>query len=767
MKLLPSFHGWKSQIVSQLYPLVLLSIFDISYSVHSQLLAKLLVATFLLFIPGLVLLGSSRKTIKSNWEKVSISLALSIIFLMVIGLGVDLILPYTFNIANPLANRYMLPAINIFYLIAVFINRKHSWNLNLGKFPKISTQKWPLTTMQILATIFLTLSICGALILNNGGSNLVALIAQISLVIILLAIFIVRKKIGKAGYSYILFSSALGLLYSFSLRGGPYILGFDINEEYRTLLATASKNQWIIGALHHNPYNACLSLTVLPTVLHNLSNIDSVTILKVIYPFMFAFVPLIIFLIANKFLNHFYSFMASLLFMSQIEFANEFPALARQEVALLFVATLFLVLFIHEIKSNQKKILAFVLISGCTLSHYSTAYTLTAILLFFLVINYVMRKIGHRVIGKSVAPSINHAPISVTVVLFSVLLLILWNLQLTQTNKNFDSVLSSSILNINKMFDDGSHSSAAISSLGLGQQLPTQSEIDRYVNNINTTNSGKRLNLYGNANQFPVTLLPIESIGPKEQVQSIANYIYDLVELSDKIIKIVLVIGILLLIYKYRELQESSNKRTLSLLCLSSSVVLLLFAILPDLSNAYGYGRLLCEALIILGIPFVMGFKLLTAKLKKLQDPIMYSVIVTYFSITFGLFTQVFGGNPSVTLNNSGDKYNYYIHKGEVTGIDWTTTNARNQTVFADIYSQLRFESMSDINLSEVDYNVIPTAITQDSYVYMRKVNLNGRGTLYGFNYFSQGLVDYTYPLEFLNANKNVVYVNQDSAVSH
>jgi uncharacterized membrane protein len=757
-----------TSLKTQILALLAVAIFDVSVTFSSTLVARLIIMVFLFFVPGLALMGKLRGISINFWQKAGLALSLSLFYLMSIGLIIDVVLPIIFHINHPLALRYLLVAINVSFLSILVLTRRQPWQIRKPPSLMFSEKTWITATLGSALAFFLIGSVCGALILNDGGSNLVAICAQSSLLCLLLFIFVFHKNLRTESYPYIVLTIALGLLYSFSLRGGAHILGWDINQEYHTYLTTALNNHWIVGGMNHSPYNACLSLTILPTIIHNLTNISGELIFKIIYPFFFSFVPVLILLIAQKFLKPFYGFLAALLLMSKLEFANEFPALDRQEVAFLFITILVLVILSEQIQIRYKRILFFCLLVGSTFAHYSTTYTFLMIIalayllekLFEVFLHHPKDKIRLR--GKSV--------ISGGMVLFAFLTVFLWNIQVTQSGQNIGSTIFNSIstLNHNSFFGVTSHSEEASNALGLSTPEPSQYELNQYVRSVTTSSQLSSQKTYADAGTYPVTFLPSETTSPPQLPQLLIEFQSKIIAFSQIALRLALFVGLMSLLYRYRRVREDEPKRLLTTLSLAAVGITFFFAVIPGLSVAYGFGRLFDEALVVLAVPIIAGLVWLTQKFGKLQTLAVCVVSFVYFSSFFGLTAQVFGGSPSLMLNNSGSKYNFYIHDGEVASIRWLDAqDTQRQPIYADIYAYLKFESMSPIhmNLNLLNTNVLPTTITKNSYVYVSQTNLNGRWAVDDPSFFNQSSVGYTFPSEFLDSNKNKVFANQDSEI--
>ena len=106
----------------------------------------------------------------------------------------------------------------------------------------------------------------------------------------------------------------------------------------------------------------------------------------------------------------------------------------------------------------------------------------------------------------------------------------------------------------------------------------------------------------------------------------------------------------------------------------------------------------------------------------------------------------------------------YYLHKSEVVSIDWLSNrlagdtqvadNAVRAEVQTDRYSLKKINSMAELNAMN---DIYPGLIRRDSYVYLGYTNVvKSQASMV----FDGNLLTYTYPLDFLDQNKDLVYSN-------
>ena len=160
-----------------------------------------------------------------------------------------------------------------------------------------------------------------------------------------------------------------------SLRGW-YITGHDIQQEYKVFQLT--KDNAELGHLaFQDAYNACMSITILPTMFSQMLLITPPYVFKVVYQLMFALCPVIVFLLARASPPSSPSSRRSTSSAFPTYF-TDMPFLNRQEMAYLFVGIGFLVATQPRWSTRRARTWFAVITTGVLLSHYSTNYVFIA-----------------------------------------------------------------------------------------------------------------------------------------------------------------------------------------------------------------------------------------------------------------------------------------------------------------------------------------------------------------------------------------------------
>ena len=348
----------------------------------------------LTFIPGYLILRRIDIKFSDFFEMLLLSTGLSIFYLMILGLAINLTLPI-FNIV-PLTEFNILFTFIIFNFILIIIN--------IGKKGKATNESYELVNfikrnkgVSLITLIFLILNIMLNILAYFYSYKLIYV--SIIFNIVLLYFFIIYKyneKYKNLYYLIILIISSSLILQN--ILSSEYLIGADISIEYFVFKITKNNNYW--DPYYFDPtvwtgiitYNSMLSVTILPTIYSYFFNIRDDLIFKIIYPFIFSLVPLILIKIYNSYIKDYthYSFIAIMFFLSdETIFYGVIPlSLCKQIMAVFYMLLFFLMLNNNQIKIIYKQILLIIFGFSIVISHYSTSY----IFLFLVVLIYVTKK---------------------------------------------------------------------------------------------------------------------------------------------------------------------------------------------------------------------------------------------------------------------------------------------------------------------------------------------------------------------------------------
>jgi len=350
------------------------------------------------FIPGFVIVKLLKLKSFSELETILYSVGVSIAFLMLVGVLVNQ-LGLVAGITRPLTLLPLIVSLNVPITIgAVFVS------IGADRIEIFHNKSDKISPFGLLFMILPVLSIVGAMLVNAYSSNqtLLVMLALVSLLSLLGVIS--EKLLPPRLYPLALILVATSLLYHSSLIS-RYIVTFgsDVNVEHFLFRMTQNSGYWSSSApLLFDPLfgrtNAMLSVTVLPTICTTLLNTDSESIFKIIFPLIFALVPLGLYQLWQTYFSKKLAFVASFLFMAQSTFYTEMLGLNRQMIGELFFVLLLLTFLNRKMNISGKVILISFLSFALVTSHYALA---EIFLLFMVSVPFsliALRKVRSRML---------------------------------------------------------------------------------------------------------------------------------------------------------------------------------------------------------------------------------------------------------------------------------------------------------------------------------------------------------------------------------
>ncbi|MFX1535500.1 MAG: DUF2206 domain-containing protein [Promethearchaeota archaeon] len=378
----PSTHKSKSLIITILllqFTLYVTAIFDIP--IARQFVGFI----YFTFVPGFVIVKLLKLEKLDGVETFLFSVGLSIAFLMFLGLVVN-DLGFLLGFSQPLSLNPLLITLGVATLILGIVAYARSSDSK----PQ-SGEPSGFSPISLLFVFLPILSIVGAMWVNVYRDNLILLFTITAIAIAFIISAISKKLVPPKLYPFVIFMIALSLLYQSSLISNNIVsFGSDVHIEDFAFQTTANNARWslppaLAGSNTFSRVNAMLSVTILPTIYTSILNIDSALMFKLVYPFIFAFVPVALYQLWQMYIGKRYAFIAAFLFMAQATFYTEMFGLNRQIVAELFFVLLLLVVLTKKISPSNRITLFLILSFALVASHYAIA----EIFLFFIVFAFI------------------------------------------------------------------------------------------------------------------------------------------------------------------------------------------------------------------------------------------------------------------------------------------------------------------------------------------------------------------------------------------
>ena len=127
----------------------------------------------------------------------------------------------------------------------------------------------------------------------------------------------------------------------------------------------------------------------------------------------------------------------------------------------------------------------------------------------------------------------------------------------------------------------------------------------------------------------------------------------------------------------------------------------------------------------------------------------------------------IIGGSETFFhLNNFGPYYDkYYTHDSEIKSAKWLSNNFDEKyLIYVDKPTRPKLKTFFNIKDGHFIYDILPSIIDKDSYVYLSYTNTIKKiipQSLQG----GMTSLNYNFPTQFLNDNKNKIYNNGESEI--
>lgn len=343
---------------------------------------------YLTFVPGFVLMTVLSVDMIDTISTFFLAGGFSIAFLMVVGLLVNE-LGLLFGIMKPLSTIPLMAVLNSIILGLCFIIYLKGKNIEIPMIRRVKSNAFII----LVFCLPILLSIVGAYSVNvseRNNSLLLLMIISISLLVIMVFF---KRMIHPVLYPFLLMAISIALLLHSSLIT-THINGFDIQHEYRFMRITQESSHWISNTIDLSTpqMSSLLSISILPTIYWTLLNLDGIWILKIIYPIIFTFVPLVLYYLYRTWVSEKTAFFASFFVMANNVFFGEMLTLGRQMIAELFFVLLFFTLY-NKKMNNINKTICFIFFSfALVVSHYAISYVFMFIISLIWLSQHILRK---------------------------------------------------------------------------------------------------------------------------------------------------------------------------------------------------------------------------------------------------------------------------------------------------------------------------------------------------------------------------------------
>jgi uncharacterized membrane protein len=228
--------------------------------------------------------------------------------------------------------------------------------------------------------------------------------------------------------------------------------------------ATVQNSRWIPDI--SDDFQSLMSVTIVPAIYWNTLNLDGVWIIKILYPMIFALVPLVLYAFFRNWVSERWAFLASFFLIANNVFFTEMLTLGRQMMAELFFVLLLYVIFTKE-NNRSTNFSIFALFSfGLVASHYAVSF----IFLIVIVTGWLILSLLKR------SPTVKVANLRFTHIILYCAILLTWYVYVAASStfnrivEVFDSVYTHIAT---EFFNPAARGQVALSAVGLVNAPPT------------------------------------------------------------------------------------------------------------------------------------------------------------------------------------------------------------------------------------------------------------------------------------------------------
>jgi uncharacterized membrane protein len=354
------------------------------------ILRQLIGFIYLAFIPGIILLRILKLHKLGNIETLLYSVGLSIATLMFTGLFMNTVYPF-FGISEPISTTPLIITISAVVWVLCILSYVRDKEFSEPSFIDIGD-------MLSLPTLFLCsipfLAVFGTYLVNFHHTNILLMFMIVVIVSIVLLIAF-DKFISTSLYPLAVFIIAISLVFHRALIS-MYLKGWDIHLEYYLSSLVMGNSYW--DSTIPMTCNAMLSLVMLAPIFSNICDMSFTWVFKIIYPLLFALVPLGLYRVFQKQTNDKIAFLACFFFVLTGTFYGEMLQLARQQIAELFLVLLILSMIDKDMNKIKRSFLFVVFGISLVVSHYGLSYIylfclITAWLILVLMNNPAIQRL--------------------------------------------------------------------------------------------------------------------------------------------------------------------------------------------------------------------------------------------------------------------------------------------------------------------------------------------------------------------------------------
>ncbi|KPI07989.1 hypothetical protein OK074_3757 [Actinobacteria bacterium OK074] len=695
-------------------------------------------------------------------------------FLLAVGFSVmtDIVVALTVNTTLPLLGvdrpltRLILTLATALALVVL--------GLLAPEMPRAQRQSGPwraprgLKPVGAVGALALLLSVAGPIRLNNGlggGVSTVGMVVVAALVVLLL---LRRGQYPVPVLEFGLYCASAALLLLTSLRG-QYITGHDIQKEYLYFRLTLGGEFWDIHA-YPDPYNACLSITMLPVSIFQLTAIPDVIIFKAVLPLLFALTPVLVHRAVRNVAPRVVALISAVYFIVFPTYFTDMPYLGRQEIAFLLLGCAMVVLTDSKGQLLRRRVVFVVLLGGIVLSHYSTTYVVVGTLAVSFVLDKAWRLLSRRGRWRWHRKRREDRMLSFLtwwMVAIPAVLALVWSGPITHTGGQVERTLSAVASAMTGGPSEPGSSDTSYSILGGAKTTPDERMKELRKDLLKQTAAGradgdaylslKEINsLATPAVEEPnLPLTPVgralDSVGI-----SVVGLNGGLRQGAALIFQVLALAGFAVALWARRSAFRPVRDQVT--IAGGAWFMVALVTAIPQFSVDYSLLRAFQQGLFFFA-PFLATATLWALRwTRRYAVPLACVLLAGLLLDLGGVVPKVLGGYPAqVQLSNSGQYYDiYYPHEDERQAALWLEALLKREgggEVQSDEFTESRVQALLTFpTVAEVH----PAALRTDSYVFFGDTpTRTGEVTIF----YRGDLITYRYPMKALD-DRDLIYSN-------
>lgn len=608
-----------------------------------------------------------------------------------------------------------------------------------------------------------TLSVAGAVRLNNGLGGAVSVVAVVAIAALLAGLVARRRRYPTAVTTTGLFFAGAGLLLLTSSRSW-YVMGHDIQLEYQVFRLTLQADRWNVAAFR-DPYNSCLSITLLPAALVRLTGLSGVHVFKVVLPLLFALTPALVYRSVRNVGSPLLAVLSAGYFMMFPTFFTDMTFLARQEIAFLLLGCLMVVVTDRGRPPRDRRLVVAALLIGIVVAHYSTTYVVVVTLGAAVGVDRCWRPLSRWRGTRPVAPS--PALVTVWMVLLTGAAATLWAGPVTHTSRGAVATITATGRALLGEAAPDSSSDTVYSLVGGARVTPGRRLAAFRAETAAAPRTTSEYLPAGIVDDYQTAAVVDSGMALTPVGSALARAGLDVRALNGlvragaaRLLQVLLLLGLLVTLVARRPVfRPSRDQVTLSA---GSLGVIGVLTILPGFSVDYGVLRAFQQGLLFFA-PFIAAASIWIFRWARRATPTLASgLALVLFLDLAGVVPRLLGGYPAqLQLDNAGQYYDiYYVHPAERAAFAWLS---RHTTPLERRDIQTDRQGFDGDGVRERTLNdIYPTLVGAENHVVLGYTTVR-KGLASVF--YRGDLVTYQYPTALLDATKDKIYSSAEAGI--